>query len=54
MSADVVLWWFSLCAVSGLNILAWSLSAAALGRRQTVLSAEDYASRRLQLLLSAG
>jgi hypothetical protein len=40
--------------VSGLNILAWSLSAAALGRRQTVLSAEDYASRRLQLLLSAG
>lgn len=54
MSADVLLWWFSLCAVSGLNIVAWSLSAAALDRRQGALSAEAYASRRLQLLLSAG
>ncbi len=54
MSAGVYLWWFFLCAVSGLNVLAWSLSAAALGRRHAVLSAEDYASRRLQLLLSAG
>lgn len=54
MSADVFLWWIFLCAVSGLNILAWSLSAAALGRRQGALSADVYASRRLQLLLSAG
>lgn len=54
MSGDVFLWWFSLCAVSVLNILAWSLSAAALKRRGAVLSAEVYASRRLQLLLSAG
>lgn len=54
MSADVFLWWFFLCAVSGLNILAWSLSAAAVQRRRAVLPAEVYASRRLQLLLSAG
>jgi len=54
MSGDVFLWWFFLCAVSGLNILAWSLSAAALKKRQTVLAAEEYASRRLQLYLSAG
>ncbi len=54
MSADVFLWWFFLCAVSVLNVLAWSLSAAALKRRAGVLSAEVYASRRLQLLLSAG
>jgi hypothetical protein len=54
MSADVFLWWFFLCAVSGLNILAWTLSAAFLKRRQSVLPSEVYASRRLQLLLSAG
>ena len=54
MSNDVFLWWFSLCAVGGLNILAWSLSAAALQRRRAALPAEVYASRRLQLLLSAG
>ncbi len=54
MTADVYLWWFFLCTVAGLNIVAWSLSAAALSRRQAALSAEEYATRRLQLLLSAG
>jgi hypothetical protein len=54
MTANIFWWWFFLSAVSGLNILAWSLSAAALGRREAALSAEAYASRRLQLLLSAG
>jgi hypothetical protein len=52
MSDNVFLWWFFLCAVSGLNILAWLLSAAALERRRTLLVPEAYASRRLQLLLS--
>ncbi len=54
MSADVFWWWLFLCAVSGLNILAWSLSASVLVRRQAVLSADAYAPRRWQLLLSAG
>jgi len=54
MSDNVVLWWFLLCAVSGLNIAAWSLSVAALGRRQQLLPPEVYARRRLQLYLSAG
>jgi hypothetical protein len=54
MSADIFMWWVFLCAVSVLNILAWALSAAVLDRRQGALSAEIYASRRLQLLLSAG
>ncbi len=54
MSANVFWWWGFLCAVAALNVLAWSLSAAALGRRQVLLSREVYASRRLQLLLSAG
>lgn len=54
MTADVFSWWFFLCAVAGLNILAWLWSAAALNRRQGLLSAEAYGWRRWQLLLSAG
>ena len=54
MSADIFLWWVFLCAVSALNILAWALSAAYLRRRRHEFAAEEYASRRLQLLLSAG
>lgn len=54
MSADVFWWWFFLCSVAGFNILAWTLSAAALERRQAVLSPEEYDLRRVQLLLSAG
>lgn len=54
MTDSVLLWWCFLCAVAGLNILAWSFSAAVLERRQGVMSAEVYSARRLQLLLSAG
>jgi len=54
MSVGIFWWWFFLCAVGALNILAWSLSAAYLKRRRAVLSAQDYSSRRIQLLLSAG
>jgi hypothetical protein len=53
MSTGVVSWWSLLCAVGALNILAWCFSAVALNRRQTVMSAETYKARRLQLLLSA-
>jgi hypothetical protein len=54
MSADIFWWWFFLCCVAGFNILAWTLSAAALERRQATLSPEDYDLRRVQLFLSAG
>jgi hypothetical protein len=54
MSAYVFNWWFCLCAVSAFNVLVWSLSATALGRRRGELPVEMYAARRLQLLLSAG
>ena len=54
MSAEIFFWWLFLCTVAGLNVLAWSLSAAALRRRQPQLSHEIYAARRLQLVLSAG
>jgi hypothetical protein len=53
MSADVVSWWSLLCAVSVINVIAWSLSALALNRRRAALSEQAYATRRLQLLLSA-
>jgi hypothetical protein len=53
MSVGVISWWSLLCAVGALNILAWCVSAVALNRRQTVMSAEAYSARRLQLLLSA-
>ena len=54
MTTDLFWWWLFLCVVSGLNILAWSLSAAALKQRSTLLSTEVRASRRLLLILSAG
>lgn len=54
MSSEIFWWWFFLGAVAAINVVAWMLSAAALERRQAVLSPEDYASRRLQLYLSAG
>jgi hypothetical protein len=53
MSADVVSWWSLLCAVSAINILAWSISAVALKRRGAVMDADTLAARRLQLQLSA-
>lgn len=52
--APVHAWWLLLCLVSTLNVLAWTVSAAAVGRRRSALPAEVHAARRLQLLLSAG
>lgn len=54
MSSGVLSWWAFLCLVSGLNIVAWLVSAAVLRRRQALLSAEVFVMRRWQLLLSAG
>lgn len=53
MSEFVLSWWAFLCGFAALNILAWSLSAATLGRRQSFLPKEAYQARRLQLMLSA-
>jgi hypothetical protein len=54
MTNEVLSWWFFLCAVSVLNGLAWLMSATKLGQRKGLFSAEVYAMRRLQVLLSAG
>jgi hypothetical protein len=53
MSAGVIWWWCLLCAIGTANIVAWSLSAAVLRRRQGLLSSEAWYACRLQLLLSA-
>lgn len=53
MSAGVLLWWGFLCAVGAVNIVAWSLSLAAVRRRQAGMPGEARSACRLQLLLSA-
>jgi hypothetical protein len=53
MSGGVVSWWLLLCAVSALNIVAWSMSAVALDRRRAVIAPETFAVRRRLLWLSA-
>lgn len=54
MSTEVLVWWFLLCVVSAVNVLALGYSARVLRQRQGLLPADVYAARRLQLLLSAG
>jgi hypothetical protein len=51
---DVLTWWAALCAVAGINVLAWALSAAALLRRDGALPHDERRWRRWQLLLGAG
>lgn len=52
-STSVFWWWALLCAIGTANIVAWTISAAILRRRQGVLSLESYSTCRAQLLLSA-
>jgi hypothetical protein len=47
-------WWDALRAVSALNVVAWVAAALWMLRLRTSLPADDWASRRLQLLLCAG
>jgi hypothetical protein len=52
-SLDVRFWWYLLCATAAFNVLAWTLSAAAVRRDQVVMSADSYIDCRRQLILSA-
>jgi hypothetical protein len=54
MATEVLVWWFLLCVVSAVNVLALSYSARLLWQKQGAIPADVYASRRLQLMLSAG
>jgi hypothetical protein len=52
MSGGVVSWWFLLCVVAALNVVAWFLAAVLLERRKAALSTDSYAACRMQLILS--
>jgi hypothetical protein len=53
MTLDITSWRYFLCTVAVFNVAAWTLSALLLNRRNPVMPAELYRTRRLQLLLSA-
>ena len=53
MSVSVTSWWAILCAVAVLNVLAWCVSARMSFQRRSLASADVYALRRLQVVLSA-
>jgi hypothetical protein len=46
-------WWAILCAISAVNLVAWSLTAAAVWRQREQTEPELYAFRRWQVGLSA-
>src|ERR1044071_6106393 len=54
MSVAVMSWWGLLGTIAVLNLFLWVYSAKLLTRKRSWMSAEEYSSRRLQLLLSAG
>lgn len=47
-------WWTALRVVSGFNVLAWAAAAWWTLRQRETLTAQAWASRKLQLLLCAG
>jgi hypothetical protein len=53
-SYAVACWHVSLCAIAVLNLVLWSLSAAAVMHARAVLDVEAAAACQMQLLLSAG
>lgn len=54
MAASVWTWWSLLCAVSLINVMAWSASAALLWRRSLTFDPTTWALIRVQIILSAG
>ncbi len=54
MFSSTEAWWDTLRAVSALNVVAWVAAALWLLRQRASLPADDWSSRRLQLLLCAG
>lgn len=53
MTINLDYWWMFLCTLAAINIVAWSCSAAMLGRLGRFSSAENYSACRMQLALSA-
>jgi hypothetical protein len=52
MSSGVVVWWLFLCTIAAFNVALWSRTALELERRKHALSPGEFASSRIQLLLS--
>ncbi len=54
MQNSVLTWWSLLCAVSLINVMAWTASANHLWRKSLSFDPVAWASIRLQIILSAG
>jgi hypothetical protein len=54
MAFETAAWWAFLCAVSALNVLAWTVSGLALRRPQGCGPPDDRPGAKLQWLLSGG
>jgi hypothetical protein len=53
MTVSVISWWYFLCCMAVINILAWSYAAVSLTRREGRLAPDLFESRRIMLGLSA-
>jgi len=53
MSVTVISWWYFLCCMAAINIMAWGYSAALHTRRERRLAPDLLKTRRILLLLSA-
>ena len=51
---QVASWWYFLCTVALLNILAWLVSVAVLRRQRPNMPQDSYAACRTQVILAAG
>jgi hypothetical protein len=54
MTSETLNWWFFLCAVSALNILVWTASAAKLRHPASLFRPASWSAIHWQMLLSAG
>lgn len=54
MTNDALIWWSFLCAVSGINVIAWSTSAITLRARSAQLHPSTWTATQWQMVLSAG
>jgi hypothetical protein len=54
MTTSVWTWWTLLCAVSLINVVAWTASATHLWRRSLSFDPKSWSAIRVQIILSAG
>ena len=54
MANDALIWWSFLCAVSAINVFAWSTSAVTLRSKSALLHPSTWTAIQWQMVLSAG